>query len=185
MTKRNRLTIEQKLELAAEHKKGVSPKVLSERYGVSLRQVDAIVQRERAGTFAKLSPSKHYTFRAPEGDVEAYLDLAASLGIAGSSNAFRALIRLSLGLVEVFPVDLDGFNAMVVSANRQKTLLNQIAKRVNKGQVRLTDEDREVFEALLENTASLQKEWKAVLDDAVSRRGYTVSKLKDLQANAK
>lgn len=58
MKKRKRLTIEQKIKLAADRKRGASPTELSERYGVSIRQVNSIVKREQEGTLAKLLASK-------------------------------------------------------------------------------------------------------------------------------
>jgi hypothetical protein len=77
MKKRKRLTIEKKIELASESKRGASSSERSDLYEVSIRQVNLIIQKEREGTLAKSSPSKHYSFRTPEGDVEAYLGLAS------------------------------------------------------------------------------------------------------------
>ena len=179
MKKPKRLSIEKKLELAAERRDGIMPAELAERYGVSLRQVHSIIEKENNGTLAKRKTSRKYSFRAPPADVEPYLELAKSMGIDGQSNAFRVLFRMAVGLFEVHPVDLDAFNASVVELRGQRTLLNQIAHRVNKGAVRLTDDDREVLNSLAKDTVMLHEAWRAVIREASSRRGYVVKKLAD------
>lgn len=180
MKKPKRLTIEEKLRLAKEKRDGALPAELAERYGISLRQVHSIVEKENNGTFAKRKMSRKYSFRAPSSDVEPYLDLAKSVGIAGQSNAFRVLFRMAVGLVEVFPADLSAFNAAVVEARRQRVLLNQLTRRVNKGQLRLTDDDRTLLKNLSDETEKLHRSWKVVLDEAKSRRGYVVKKLSEV-----
>lgn len=180
MKKPKRLSIEKKLELAAERRDGIMPAELAERYGVSLRQVHNIIEKENNATLAKRKTSRKYSFRAPPSDVEPYLELAQSVGITGQSNAFRVLFRMAVGFVEVFPADLSAFNAAVVEARRQRVLLNQLARRVNKGQLRLTEEDRSLLKNLSAETEKLHRSWKAVLDEAQSRRGYVVKKLSEV-----
>lgn len=176
LMKRN-LTIERRLELAKCYRQGDSANTLSKAFGITIRQVYRIVAEERGDTKAKRDPSRHVTFRAPKSEINAFLAVAMTAGITGPSQAFRVLLRMAQGLFEIFPNQLDEINKTVWLKGKELDLLNQLAKSVHKGKLRLGEEDRALLARSIDTNARLHEEWRAVLDDAKTRRGYAVARM--------
>ena len=175
--KRSRLTIEQRQELAPRHALGEDVNVLSKAYQVTIRQVYRVLADEKGDTRGRARVSKSVSFRAPVGEIEAFLSTARGVGITGSSQAFRALVRMALGLFELFPSQLEDFNRSVWLIGKEGQLLNQLAKSVHKGQLRLTDEDRILLSKCIDVNTRLYEELRDILDEAKTRRGYALSQL--------
>jgi len=175
--KRSRLTIEQRQELARRHALGEDVNALSKAYQVTIRQVYRVLSDEKGDTRGSARVSKSVSFRAPVGEIEAFLSSAHSVGITGSSQAFRALVRMALGLFELFPNQLEDFNRSAWLIGKEGQLLNQLAKSVHKGKLRLTDEDRILLSKCIDVNTRLYEELRDILDEAKTRRGYALSQL--------
>ena len=175
--KRSRLTIEQRQELARRHVLGEDVNALSKAYQVTIRQVYRVLADEKGDTRGRARVSRSVSFRAPTGEIEAFLSSAHSVGITGSSQAFRALVRMALGLFELFPNQLEDFNRSVWLIGKEGQLLNQLAKSVHKGKLRLTDEDRILLSKCIDVNTRLYEELRDILDEAKTRRGYALSQL--------
>ena len=175
--KRSRLTVEQRQELARRHALGEDVNALSKAYQVTIRQVYRVLADEKGDTRGRARVSRSVSFRAPTGEIEAFLSSAHSVGITGSSQAFRALVRMALGLFELFPNQLEDFNRSVWLIGKEGQLLNQLAKSVHKGKLRLTDEDRILLSKCIDVNTRLYEELRDILDEAKTRRGYALSQL--------
>ena len=175
--KRSRLTIEQRQELARRHVLGEDVNALSKAYQVTIRQVYRVLADEKGDTRGRARVSRSVSFRAPTGEIEAFLSSAHRVGITGSSQAFRALVRMALGLFELFPNQLDDFNRSAWLIGKEGQLLNQLAKSVHKGKLRLTDEDRILLSKCIDVNTRLYEELRDILDEAKTRRGYALSQL--------
>lgn len=176
------LNIERRQQLANRYRQGESVNTLSKSYAVTMRQVYRILAEERGKTKAQSTPSKTVAFRAPASEIDAFLATAASVGIFGPSQAFRVLLRMAEGLFEIFPNQLDGINKTVWLKGKELDLLNQLAKSVHKGKLRLGDEDRALLARSIDTNCRLHEDWRSVLDEAKSRRGYSVSRLTKAKA---
>jgi len=175
--KRN-LTIEKKIELARRYAAGEDVNSLSKAFSISHRQVYRVIAEQKGDTATSEKKSVVVTFRAPEKEVEGYLRLAEEVGIAERSAAFRALLRISQGLVELFPNGFSDFNKSAWLIRKEGQLLNQLAKAVHKGKLRLTDNDRVLLSRSIDVNLKLQEELRWILEEHKTRRGYTMSALK-------
>ena len=175
--KRSRLTIEQRQELAQRHALGEDVNALSKAYQVTIRQIYRVLADEKGDTRGRARVSRSVSFRAPPGEIEAFLATARGAGITGSSQAFRALVRMASGLFELFPNQLEDFNRSVWLIGKEGQLLNQLAKSVHKGKLRLTDEDRILLSKCIDVNTRLYEELRDILDEAKTRRGYALSQL--------
>ena len=175
--KRSRLTVEQRQELARRHVLGEDVNALSKSYQVTIRQVYRVIADEKGDTRGRARVSKSVSFRAPKGEIETFLTSARDVGITGSSQAFRALVRMALGLFELFPNQLEGFNRSTWLIGKEGQLLNQLAKSVHKGKLRLSDDDRILLSKCIDVHMKLHSELRGIIDEAKSRRGYALSEL--------
>jgi hypothetical protein len=175
--KRSRLTAEQRQELARRHVLGEDVNALSKAYQVTIRQVYRVLADEKGDSRGKARVSKSVSFRAPTGEIEAFLVSARDVGITGSSQAFRALVRMALGLFELFPSQLEAFNSSAWLIGKEGQLLNQLAKAVHRGKLRLSDEDRILLCKCIDVNMKLHNELRGIIDEAKSRRGYALSEL--------
>lgn len=167
-----RLTALQRAELTRRLRSGEGAAVLAEAYGVSERSIWRAAREVRGVTLRTTDPTRSFSFRASASEVEAFEALAREAGLGRRGTAFRVLLRMASGLVEVAPEEMTAFNVSVITVTRQGALLNQIAKRVNMGQVRLTQEDRVLLRALLTETLEARAEWGRVLEGARARQAY-------------
>jgi len=175
--KRKRLTIERRQDLARRHAAGEDVNVLSKVFSISVRQVYRVIADEKGDTRGRVRVSKPVAFRAPVEEVEAFLASAREVGITGSSQAFRALIRMASGLFELFPNQLEAFNRSVWLIGKEGQLLNQLAKAVHRGKLRLTDDDRVLLSKCIDANLALHGDLRVILDEAKARRGYAISQL--------
>jgi len=175
--KRSRLTVEQRQELARRHVLGEDVNALSKMFCITIRQVYRVLADEKGDTRGRARVSKSVSFRAPTGEIEAFLTSARDVGITGSSQAFRALVRMASGLFELFPNQLESFNRPAWLIGKEGQLLNQLAKSVHKGKLRLSDEDRILLSKCLDVNLALHEDLRRILDEAKSRRGYALSEL--------
>ena len=175
--KRARLTIEQRQDLVRRHALGEDVNALAKAYQVTIRQIYRVLADEKGDTRGRARVSKSVSFRAPVGEIEAFLANARRVGITGSSQAFRALVRMASGLFELFPNQLEDFNRSVWLIGKEGQLLNQLAKSVHKGKLRLTDEDRILLSTCIDVNTRLYDELRDILDEAKTRRGYALSQL--------
>lgn len=175
--KRSKLTVERRIELARRHAAGEDVNALSKAYQVTVRQVYRVVAEERGDTRGRAQVSKPVAFRAPVDEVEAFLTSARAVGITGSSQAFRALVRMASGLFELFPNQLDAFNRSAWLIGKEGQLLNQLARNVHRGKLRLTDADRVLLSKCIDVNLRLHDDLRRILDEAKARRGYAISRL--------
>ncbi|MDN5787462.1 hypothetical protein [Pseudorhodobacter sp.] len=171
------MTIEKRQELVARFRNGASVNTLSKTFGVTIRHINRVVTEERGQTKGRSTPSKTVAFRAPIGEIDTFLAGAAAVGITGSSQAFRVLLRMAAGLFELFPNQLDAFNRTVWLKGKELDLLNQLAKSVHRGKLRLSVDDRVLLAKSIDTNARLHEDLRGILDEAKSRRGYAVARL--------
>ncbi|AUQ92607.1 hypothetical protein PhaeoP24_04049 (plasmid) [Phaeobacter inhibens] len=174
---KKRLPIEKRIELAQRYAKGEQPNDLSKAFGVSVRQVYRIIAEEKGDTRSKDDKQVVVSFRAPEAEVKGYLDLVKVHGIQEKSSAFRSLVRMAQGLVELFPDRFEAFNRSAWLIRKEGQLLNQLAKAVHKGKLRLTDEDRHLLSKCLDANQRLHDDLRMILEEHKGRRGYTTAAL--------
>ena len=167
--KRLRLTVEQRQELARRHVLGEDVNALSKAFQVAIRQVYRVLADEKGDTRGRARVSKSVSFRAPTAEIDAFLESARGVGITGSSQAS--------GLFELFPNQLEAFNRSAWLIGKEGQLLNQLAKSVHKGKLRLSDEDRILLSKCLDVNLALHEDLRWILDEAKSRRGYAISEL--------
>ena len=175
--KRSRLTVEQRQELAGRHAAGENVNALSKVFCITIRQVYRVLADEKGDTRGRARESKPVSFRAPSGEIEAFLASARDVGITGSSQAFRALVRMASGLFELFPNQLEDLNRSAWLIGKEGQLLNQLAKSVHKGKLRLSDDDRILLSKCIDVNMKLNNELRGIIDEAKSRRGYALSEL--------
>jgi len=175
--KRSRLTVERRTQLARRHAAGEDVTTLAKAFQVSVRQVYRVAAEERGEGRGSVQVSKSVAFRAPVEEVEAFLESARTVGITGSSQAFRALVRMASGLFELFPNQLEGFNRSAWLIGKEGQLLNQLARNVHRGKLRLTDEDRALLSKCIDVNLRLHADLRAILDEAKARRGYAIAAL--------
>jgi len=175
--KRSRLTVERHQELARRHVLGEDVNALSKAFCITIRQVYRVLADEKGDTRGRARVSKSVSFRAPTGEVEAFLASARDVGITGSSQAFRALVRMAAGLFELFPNQLEEFNRSAWLIGKEGQLLNQLAKSVHRSKLRLNDKDRILLSKCLDVNLALHEDLRRILDEAKSRRGYALSEL--------
>ena len=181
---RKNLTVEQRLELKRRYVAGEDVNALSKAFRVTIRQVYRIVAGQKGDTRTVEKPSVSVSFRAPESEIEAFVDVAKSVGITGRSQAFRSLVRMATGLFELFPNQFEAFNKSAWLIGKEGQLLNQLAKAVHRGKLRLTDEDRALLSKSIDVNLALHSELRAILDEAKTRRGYAIAVLKQEAARA-
>lgn len=167
-----RLSVEKQVEIAERASKGVPVAQLAESYGISMRSVYRTIRNQRDETAARADPAVTFSFRAPKSEVEGFVELTQEQGFGNPSQAFRSLLRMAQGLVELRPDDIRGFNQSVFLLGKQFDLLNQLAKSVHKGKLKLTDKDRALLSSAIDATLDLREEWQDVLNGAKARRGY-------------
>ena len=148
------------------------------------RQVYRVIAGQKGDTRAAEAPTKSVSFRAPEYEIDAFLKVAKTVGISSRSQAFRSLVRMATGLFELFPNQLESFNKSAWLIGKEGQLLNQLAKSVHKGKLRLTDEDRALLSKSIDVNLALHGELRAILDEAKTRRGYTIAAMKQDGAKA-
>lgn len=175
---KRKLTIEKKIELARRHAAGEGVNTLSKAFSISHRQVYRVIAEQKGDTQYDEETHIMVGFRAPESEVNGFLDMARSVGIENKSAAFRALLRISQGLVEIFPNGFSDFNKSAWLIRKEGQLLNQLAKAVHKGKLRLTDDDRVLLSRSIDVNLKLQEELRWILSEHKTRRGYTLSALK-------
>lgn len=71
--KRSRLTVEQRQELARRHASGENVNALAKAYQVIIRQVYRVIADEKGDTRGRARVTKSVSFRAPTGEIEAFL----------------------------------------------------------------------------------------------------------------
>jgi hypothetical protein len=79
--------------------------------------------------------------------------------------------------VELFPNQLEDLNRSAWLIGKEGQLLNQLAKSVHKGKLRLSDDDRILLSKCLDVNLALHEDLRWILDEAKSRRGYALSEL--------
>ena len=172
MQARQRLTPEQRTTLVRRRRGGESVASLAAAYGITPRSVHRTVRRQDATTHAKAEPAVPFAFRAPASEVETFDVLAREAGLGRRASAFRSLLRMAAGLVEVPGGDFDLLHEATVRVSRLGVNLNQLTRSVNRGKLRLGDEDRALLRALTREVEALRREWGAVHEAAARRRSY-------------
>lgn len=175
---RKNLPIEKRIELARRYSGGEDAKALSKEFSVSIRQVYRIAAEQKGDTAASDKSPIVVSFRAPEAEVEAYLKLAEEVGITERSYALRSLVRMAQGLVELFPNGFSDLNKSAWLIKKEGQLLNQLAKSVHKGKLRLTDDDRALLSKSIDVNLKLHEDLRWILSEHKTRRGYTSAALK-------
>lgn len=124
-----RLTVEARREVLSRFRAGEPAAALAAAYGISPRVVAARLSRA---------------------ELDAFLGLAEAAGYASRSQALRALIRMANGLVELGPGDMAGMRQAAWVVGKQGVLLNQLARAVHTGKLRLTEKDRGLLREAIE-----------------------------------
>ena len=141
-------------------------------YGITPRSVQRAVRRQDAVTHAKAEPAVPVMFRAPASEVAAFEATARKAGLGRRGSAFRAVLRMAAGLVEVPGDELDRLHEATVRVSRLGMNLNQLTRSVHRGKLRLGDEDRALLQRLAREVEGLRREWGAVHEAAARRRSY-------------
>ena len=84
----------------------------------------------------------------------------------------------------MFRNPFEAFNKSAWLIGKEGQLLNQLAKAVHRGKLRLTDEDRALLSKSIDVNLALHSELRAILDEAKTRRGYAIAVLKQEAARA-
>ena len=174
MQVRQRLTPDQRATLARRQRAGESVSALAAAYGITPRSVQRTIGKQDAATHAKADPAVPFAFRAPASEIEAFDAVAREAGLGRRGSAFRAVLRMAAGLVEVPGAQVDRLHEAAVRASRLGINLNQLTRSVHRGKLRLDDEDRAMLRALTREVDALRREWSAVHEAARRRRSYAM-----------
>ena len=172
MAPHRKLSIERGEELARRFRAGERPEALAAAFGVSVRSVYRTARSRRRETAAKADPAAPFVFRAPASEIAAFEELARAAGLGRRASAFRAVLRMAAGLVEVPGGDLGRLHEVTVRVSRLGVNLNQLTRSVNRGKLRLGEEDRALLRELAREVEGLRREWGAVHEAAARRRSY-------------
>lgn len=172
MSAHRKLSVDQRLDLARRFRRGERPEALAEAFGVSLRSVYRTAQKQAVATARAGDPTASLSFRAPASEVAAFDAVAREAGLGRRGSAFRALMRMAAGLVEVEGGQLGRLHEAAVRASRLGVNLNQLTRAVHRGKLRLGDEDRAMLRELTREVEALRREWSAVHEAAQRRRSY-------------
>ena len=172
MSAHRKLSVDQNLELARRFRRGERPEVLAQNFGVSVRSVYRTARTARSETARVADPTASMSFRAPASEVAAFDAVAREAGLGRRGSAFRAVLRMAAGLVEVHGDELGRLHEAAVRASRLGINLNQLTRAVHRGKLRLGDEDRALLRGLASEVEALRREWAAVHEAAQRRRSY-------------
>lgn len=172
MGRYRRLTLDQRIELTRRHRRGESAAALAAAYGVSERSVYRTVQARRSETARMRDPTVAVSFRAPRSELDAFEALAAEAGLGRRGSAFRALLRMSTGLLTVPAAQLAQAHHAAIALSSLGINLNQLARAVNRGKLRLDDEDRALLGALAREVEALRRQFQRAHEEAKERQAH-------------
>lgn len=172
MSRYRRLSLDQRRELARRHRRGERAEALAAAFGVSVRSAHRIAAGQRGETARARDPAGAVSFRVPASEVEAFEALAAEAGLGRRGPALRALLRMASGLIEPRGDGIGRLHEAAVVASRLGINLNQLARAVHTGKLRLGDEDRALLVTLAREVEALRRAWSAVQEAAAARRGF-------------
>lgn len=167
-----KLSVDRREELAHRFRAGERPEALAEAFGVSVRSVYRTARNRRSETAAKADPALPFMFRAPASEIAAFDELAVTAGLGRRGSALRALLRMAVGLVEVPAGQIDRLHEATVRVSRLGINLNQLARSVHRGKLRLGEEDRVLLRGLVREVEGLRRELKTLHEGAALRRSY-------------
>ena len=139
---------------------------------MSVRSVYRTARSRRRATAAAADPTVSLSFRAPASEVDAFEKVARGAGLGRRGSAFRSVLRMAVGLVEVPGGDLGRLHEATVRVSRIGVNLNQLTRSVNRGKLRLGEGDRVLLRELAREVEALRREWGAVHEAAARRRCY-------------
>ena len=172
MAPHRKLSIDRRAEMARRFRAGERPEALAEAFGVSVRSVYRAARSRRSATAAKADPTASLSFRAPASEITAFDALAGTAGLGRRGSAFRALLRMAVGLVEVPAGQIDRLHEATVRVSRLGINLNQLARSVHRGKLRLGEEDRALLRGLVREVEGLRRELETLHEGAALRRSY-------------
>ena len=172
MGRYRRLTLDQRIELTRRHRRGESAAALAAAYGVSERSVYRTVRAHTSETARTRDPTVSVAFRAPRSEIEAFEALAAEAGLGRRGSAFRALLRMSTGLLTVPAAQLAEAHHAAIALSSLGINLNQLARAVNRGKLRLNDEDRALLGALAREVEGLRRQFQRAHEEAKERQAH-------------
>ena len=176
--RRKHLAVEARAELARRFRAGESATALAKAFSISGRQVYRIAGEEKGETAAAAGTSRIVSVRLPDSEISAFMQAAEGAGLQSRSQALRSLVRIAAGFFEVLPRQIADFNRSVWLLGKQGQLLNQLARNVHRGKLRLTESDRQLLQEAIDSNRTLYRELRTILDDAKSRKGYATKWLK-------
>lgn len=146
---RRKLTIETSIEVTRRFRAGETAAALADEYKVSPDHIRRIARNQRDETARSAFRDRVFHFRATVEEVEGFDHAIQGLGYTTRSAAFRGLLRNAQGIATVFRADLEGFARVTMAIEKPAVNINQIARKVNRGAVKLSVQDSATLTELL------------------------------------
>jgi len=103
----------------------------------------------------KSARNRHRTMRFTPEEDEAIEQLAKASGV-GFSTLVRACIRIAFRVPTQEEANIRGFTEAITQLNRTGNNLNQLARKVNCGQVEISDSDSRILKETMESVSKLR-----------------------------
>lgn len=146
---RRKLTVETSIEVARRFRAGEAASTLSAEYKVSPDHIRRIARNQRNETARCAFRDRVFHFRATVEEVAGFDQAIEGLGYPTRSAAFRGLLRNAQGIATVFRADLEGFARITWAIEKPAVNINQIARKVNRGALKLSGQDSATLADLL------------------------------------
>ena len=140
-----RLTLEARREMLTRFRAGDPAEDLGRDFGITPRSVFRIVREESGDTTAREEAQVVVAARLPQAEVDAFVEATRAAGYRSRSEALRGLVRMALGLVALGPGDMAAMRHAAWIVGKQGVLLNQLARAVHRGKLRLSEADRQLL----------------------------------------
>ena len=146
---RSKLTVETSIEVARRFRAGETAAALADEYKVSPDHIRRVARNQRDKTARSAFRDRVFHFRATVEEVEGFDKAIQGLGYTTRSAAFRGLLRNAQGIATVFRADLEGFARITWAIEKPAVNVNQIARKVNRGALKLSSQDSATLSDLL------------------------------------
>ena len=146
---RRKLTVETSIEVTRRFRAGEAASALAAEYKVSPDHIRRVARNQRDETARSAFRDRVFHFRATVEEVAGFDQAIEGLGYPTRSAAFRGLLRNAQGIATVFRADLEGFARITWAIEKPAVNINQIARKVNRGALKLSGQDSATLADLL------------------------------------
>lgn len=167
---RQKLTPDERKQALRHLRDGGEVGAVASELGAPRTTIAKAKEREVRSRDAATTEGKPVSARLSPTEIEALERLKARHGLTSNSDAIRALVRASSGLLEFDPDTAARLEAVQAELRKIGVNVNQVAFAANKGRVDLLKEQWEAINALRQALPNVRVWLQAVVDEQ-RRRG--------------